>query len=177
MKNIVVSILMVFVTVFGFGQEAYRLTLDQVKKLEAMKTKTYNYADIESEFLTVINKYRTDNNIKVVERDSSLDNFVLSQAQYNMKNRLNGHDSEMSAQDRFKSFKLYRILGENALRSGYSFCFIDGNEFTIAENVFELWKRSAGHNRIMLLSDATKIGISIVENEKREIFAVMVLAK
>lgn len=157
-------------------KSSYTLTYEQADELKEMYKITYNYTEIENEFLDVINRYRVENNLTALVRDTSLDNFVLKQNTYNKEHRLNGHDSDITAEERFKSFKKYRIYGENAIRSGYSACFSENGKCSIAENVFNGWKRSPGHNKIMLSKGTYKIGISIMENTNHEIFAVMVLA-
>jgi len=157
-------------------KKSYTLTYEQVDELKKMYKITYNYTEIENEFLDVINRYREEHNLITLVRDTSLDSFVLKQNTYNKEHRLNGHDSDITAEERFKSFKKYKIYGENAIRSGYVACFSENGKCSIAENVFNGWKESVGHNKIMLAKGTYKIGISIMENTNHEIFAVMVLA-
>jgi len=178
MKTIL-TLVVVLVGFVGNAQDkgkVYRLTYEQVNELKKMYDSIYDYERIENEFLTIINHYRQENNLTVLTRDSTLDDFVSKQNTYNRDNHLNGHNSQITWEERCKSFKPYKIHGENALRTCFTFCFDENKRYSIGENIFNGWKQSIGHNKIMLSKGNYKIGISILENTSREIFAVMVLA-
>jgi uncharacterized protein YkwD len=178
MKNIL-SILFFFVCTFLYSQYSDTLTISQVEKLDSLRKTTFNSVTIEDEFFDIINEYRSKNNLSILVRDSVLDGFAKKQSEYMRSNKICSHKyMSMTFKDRVNGFKKAQIICENALKSSYTFCVLKDDVVGFAENVFDLWKNSPGHNSNMLYSDKNlKIGVSIIKDDKYGIYAVMVIGK
>lgn len=170
----------IVVSSFGFGQTKYTLSATQVKQLDSLQKIDVNYTALESEFLELINQYRVSNDLSILTRNSSIDNFARNQVMYMAtSSRVTHNNDKQTSHERIARFETYNIISENVASGTLSMCLVlDSNKIlSIAEMFFTKWKNSAGHNRNMLVTGTDlKIGISFVE-KNNIIYGVMTIGQ
>lgn len=179
MKKLLV-IIAVAVSGFVNGQTKYKLSTLQVKQLDSLQKIDVNYTDIANEFFILINKYRSNNNLSQLTRNSDIDTFAYEQVMYMATASKVTHDTDkLTSDERINQFKKYNIISENVASGSLSLCLVldSNNILSIAEMFFTKWKNSIGHNKNMLVNGVNlKIGISFFE-KNNIIYGVMTIGQ
>ncbi len=115
---------------------------------------------VATEALRMINKYRRENNLRPLTLD-----VLLTKA-------AKAHSRDLAKWDRISH---YGSDGSNpwdrVRRTGYKARLAAENVGTgqaSLDEVFEGWRKSPGHNKNLLLRDATHMGIALVQDPKTE---------
>lgn len=124
------------------------------------------------ELLVKLNAYRIANGLNALVLDTNLQNAAEYQATDMAVNAYVGHvntvDSMKFMKQRIQFFKKkFNRAGEICAGTNIWVCSIDSISFSDA--ILSQYKRSAPHNQIMLTSNFTKVGISIVRAGTNEV--------
>jgi uncharacterized protein YkwD len=124
-----------------------------------------------NELLVKLNAYRIANGLNALVLDTNLQNAAEYQATDMAVNSYVGHintvDSMKFMKQRVKYFtKQFKQAGEICASTSIWVCSLDSMSFSDA--ILSQYKRSAPHNQIMLTSNFTKVGISVIRTSSNE---------
>lgn len=172
MKKFLV-VLAVAVSSVGFGQ------VIQITKQKHIDALTYSNSDLdikqfESELLNLINAYRNEHGLSKLDLDSNLHKAALVQSEYMVSINKVTHVNSNSDFSNFSKRIIYFLEGqkkysvENCCTGNLYLCFIEG--LSPAQQIFDLWKNSPGHNANMLNLNINKIGVSLSRSISNDYF-------
>lgn len=152
---------------------------NQITKQQFVEATIYANSDLdikkfEVELLNLINLYRIEHKLSVLEIDSNLYKAALIQSDYMVSVNKVTH---MNSKAEYSTFSKRIILFINAQRKysvencctgNLKLCYYDS--ISPAQQIFNTWKNSEGHNLNMLNPNITKIGISLSRSPKFEYF-------
>ncbi|BCY28834.1 CAP domain-containing protein [Flavobacterium okayamense] len=147
MKNLIVY-LFILSSFISFGQDA---------KIDV--------ALLETKVFTLINKYRVSLDVKALEKDAILEKAAKDHAVYIAKKQSLTHEQSNSnkklPKDRVYFYKGndFVLVGENLLFTGIKDkTYTEEDLDILAHKIFELWKNSANHLKIMCSEKYTFTG-------------------
>ena len=166
MKKLLV-IVALFVIEISNAQKIVPDTITKQQYLDAMKyaASDINIKQFEAELLNLINNYRNSKGLSSLVVDSNLYKASTMQSDYMVSiNEVTHKNSNVGFEtftQRIQYFykNNYGVSGENACTGSLKLCFYD-NE-TPAQQIFNIWKDSPGHNQNMLNPKYSKIGLSL----------------
>tara|TARA_R110000772_G_scaffold17946_3_gene50037 strand:+ start:174631 stop:175101 length:471 start_codon:yes stop_codon:yes gene_type:complete len=123
---------------------------------------TSNWKIIELEILRQMNIYRVENGLGILTGDFGIREETKLRCDYMLDTGVLSHDGFSDSSRRLKD-KGLKSVGE-----------IIGYGYSEASSVMHAWKNSPGHNRLMLTSRYTHIGVStIVKRGDTKFFCVI----
>jgi uncharacterized protein YkwD len=157
-----------------------QLTPAQLKRADSIVKSNIDFKAIESELIVLINAYRLSLNLDTLIFDSNVQKSAKFQVDYNISINKLTHDnlgSMHSVLDRVEKFTGNRPNKGGEVLANMSPLFSSGYDQTIAEFVFAMWKKSPGHNAILISSNTKLIGVYVSrkDNKSGAIFAGAVI--
>lgn len=156
------------------------LTSAQIKRAADIVASDINFKSIESELIVLINAYRLSLNLDTLVFDSNVQKAAKFQVDYNISINTLTHSNLGSMNgvlDRVEKFTLTRSRTAGEVLANMSPLFSSGYDQTIAEFIFAMWKKSPGHNTILISPRMKSIGVSVgrKNNKSGAIYAGAVL--
>ena len=142
-----------------------RITEQQYLDAVAYSKSDLDIKKFESELINLINSYRKSNGLKALELDANLVKAAQIQSDYMAStNEVTHKNSKVGFEtmtQRIKYFYIgsYGVSLENACTGSLYSCFLDN--ISPAQQIFNIWKSSPGHNQNMLNTKVNKIGLTI----------------
>jgi uncharacterized protein YkwD len=166
------------VSSLAFGQ--VKLTSNQLHRADSIVKSNIDFKSIEAELITLINAYRSSLNLDTLKYDSKVHNAAKCQVDYNISINKLTHDNigELNGiLERVEKFTGIRPSTAGEVLANMSPLCSSAFDQTIAEYIFEMWRKSPGHNAILISPKMKSIGVSInrKDNKSAAIFAGAVL--
>lgn len=154
MKNLIL-ILSLFVSSFGFCQSQKKDDGDQlvamVREQNSLAIKSFDCDSSSLETIKLVNKYRKSKGLTNLSIDTSLMSYAKQYSKYLSTNNKLLHSS--IEQTSIKAENLYN-------KSSFGMYILTYEELSkVPSECVDGWKGSDGHNKNMLISDVTTIGI------------------
>jgi uncharacterized protein YkwD len=167
------------VSALAFSQPK-QLTSAQIKRADSIVKSNIDFKAIESELIVLINAYRLSLNLDTLLFDSNVQKAARFQVDYNISINKLTHDnlgSMSGVLDRVEKFTDKRPNKGGEVLANMSPLFSSGYNQTIAEFIFAMWKKSPGHNTILISSSTKLIGVSVgrANNKSGAIYAGAVI--
>ena len=162
MKKLLISISLLISTL-AFSQPK-QLTIVQLRRADSIVKSNINFNEIESELIALINVYRLSLNLDTLVFDSNVQKAAKFQVDYNISINTLTHSNLGSMNgvlDRVEKFTLTRSRTAGEVLANMSPLFSSVYDQTIAEFIFTMWKKSPGHNTILISSNTKLIGVSV----------------
>ena len=161
MKKIAV-IFAVFVSSLSIGQD--NISSINLRIADSIRKSNINWNHVYNEFLILLNEYRKSNNLSNVVLDTNVYRAAKFQSEYMLKTNTLTHETNITGYktlwDRMETF--------NISGSRFGECGVVGNILlavtknqSLAESVLLRFIDSPGHNKILLMPEITKIGMSV----------------
>jgi uncharacterized protein YkwD len=171
MKKLLFTASLLF-NALAFSQtKATQITGEQIDKANKLVQSHIEFDKTIAELLVKLNAYRIANGLNALVLDTNLTNAAEYQANDMAVNVYVGHintvDSMKFMKQRVKYFTgQFKQAGEICANTNIWVCSLDSMSFSDA--ILSQYKRSAPHNQIMLTSNFTKVGISVVREGSNE---------
>ena len=154
MKNLIL-ILSLFVSSFGFCQSQKKDAGDQlvamVREQNSLAIKSFDCDSSSLETIKLVNKYRKSKGLTNLSIDTSLMSYAKQYSKYLSTNNKLLHSS--IEQTSIKAENLYN-------KSSFGMYILTYEELSkVPIECVDGWKESEGHNKNMLISNVTTIGI------------------
>jgi uncharacterized protein YkwD len=152
----------------------HRITKQQYLDAVAYSKSDLDIKKFESELINLINSHRKSNGLKALELDTNLIKASLIQSDYMVSiNKVTHKNSKVGFETMTQRIKYfykgsYGVSLENACTGSLYLCFRNDN--SPAQQIFNLWKDSPGHNQNMLNPKVNKIGLTLSRGPGREYF-------
>ena len=163
MKKFLV-VLAVAVSSVGFGQNK-QITSKQIHKADSIVKSNIDFKLVEAELVVLINNYRSSKNLNVLLYDTNLCSAAKFQVTYNISLNKLTHDNTPSGYknviDRVEKFTGIRPNTAGEILAQTNPLFSVAYNRTIAEELFQQWKDSPGHNAVMLSNRMITIGLYV----------------
>ena len=120
----------------------------------------------------LVNKHRKNNGVDKLKRDSGLDESAYLKSKHMMDNNYFDHDFKgKSTFELTKELWGQDIYGENIAMNYCSGVYTEKNAESLAENIFNQWKNSSGHNENMLRESFDTFGFGFVITKSNKVLA------
>ena len=185
MKNLML-VLVLLVSGLGYSQKPSKVTQlptitkkvrDSLKKIAAQPI---DLSVVEVELIEMINDYRVENGLHPLERHPLLDSAARFQSTYMCSvddaTHYNPEKGMENSDKRVTKFmgKTSKYIVENSSNRSIYLSLRQNQE--LVENIFNGWRNSVGHNKVLLYPYTNLIGLSLVRLGDR-IYSVMDSAK
>lgn len=157
-----------------------QLTSTQIKKADSIVKSNINFKLIESELIVLINAYRLSLNLDTLIYDSNIQKAAEYQVNYNISINKLTHSNIGSMNDlltRVEQFTSIRPSTAGEVLANMAPLFSSAYNQTIAQFIIDMWKKSPGHNSILISPRMKSIGVSVNRKDRNSatIFACAVL--
>ena len=154
------------VSSFGFGQ-VIQTTSEDLRIADSIRKSDIDWDAVYSEFYILLNEYRKENNLSELVYDSTVFQVAKFQSDWMLANKKLTHDNDIpgykTIEDRCKSYGVNSYSGECCMQGAFIVSIVQHKR--IANYLLDEWKRSPGHNRVLILSDTSKVGLSVSKQD------------
>jgi len=170
------------IAVSGFvNGQVIQASSNDLRIADSIRKSNIDWNAVYTEFYILLNEYRKENNLSELVSDSTVFQVAKFQSDWMLKNNKLTHDNNIpgyrTIEDRCEKFGV-NIYGGGECGTSGLILFAVAQHKSIAQYILDGWKRSQGHNYILLLPKPTKIGLSVSrEKDSGNYYACLVIAR
>lgn len=170
----------VAISSFGFSQTLIANS-DHIRIADSIRKSDINWNLVYEEFYILLNEYRKENNLSELVFDSTVFQVAKFQSDWMSTNNKLTHDNDImgykTIEDRCEKFGVNIYGGgECGIRGSILISVVQHK--SIAQYLLDEWKRSQGHNYILLLPKPSKIALTISrQKDFGSYYACLVIAR
>jgi uncharacterized protein YkwD len=161
MKELAV-IFAVFVSSFGFGQDY--ISSANLRIADSIRQSDIDWNLVYNEFLILLNEHRKSNDLSNVVLDTNVYRAAKFQSEYMLKTNTLSHETNIvgykTLWDRMETLNIFGSRFGECCVVGNILLAVTKNQ-SLAESVLLRFIASPGHNKILLMPEITKIGLSV----------------